>query len=533
MYNLHFSGSSNNFKAKVKAQNSNDINLKTKLNQYLEKNRKEHKSPADTLLNKSQNISRVQNLFKTNTKNKIINNYNKNNKSQLHVKKIMPIQNVKNNYSIKISSIQYQNNLNISKNKSLSNYYTKNNANARNAYNLNFKRNDTNSNIMSKINISHHNISNLNTNNNYNSNFFQNKYHYYYSKKNSKKKENSIIKIEEYLKTDDFNINKSNNRNTSLYPLVITEDLKKKDNFNNTNTNKNKSKKKKIESVNNTFIKKNHSSIKMLKTSSTSVLNKKTNFILNTNNNNSNNNHNNSRGHSNIMNNPFSSSGGFIENLSTEKTSGCARLDSLESKIMKEINDLKNCQTVAIIDKIKSIFEEVLDCLIPKESQNIFILLVNEVSNITKKLCDNIIHYKEMAENLKIEINRYEDKYNGLISKYRKKEKELINLKKEIEDFYEERNFNDRYNRVSSFDMKIKRGNLFFKELNKKNIDDLDALYFFDKVDYNQNEENDIPKLNLEQSYIEKCIQKEIIKRNEDNLTPFQKIALQFEMPDI
>ena len=80
--------------------------------------------------------------------------------------------------------------------------------------------------------------------------------------------------------------------------------------------------------------------------------------------------------------------------------------------------------------------------------------------------------------------------------------------------------------------MKIKRSNLFFKELNEKNIDDLDALYFFDKVEYNQNEEKDIPKLNLEQSYIEKCIQKEIIKRNEDNLTPFQKIALQFEMQD-
>ena len=531
MYNLHFSGSSNNFKAKVKAQNSNCINLKTKLNQYLEKNRKESKSPADTLLNKSQNISRVQNLFKTNTKNKIINNNNnnKNNKSQLHAKKIMPIQNLKNNYSIKISSIQYQNNLSMSKNNSLSNYFTK--SNVKNAHNLNFKRNYTNSNIMSKFNISQHNISNLNANN-YNSNFFQNKYHYYYSKKNSKKKENSLIKIKENLKTDDFIINKNNNRNTSLHPLVITEELKKKDNFNNTNTNKTNSKIKKIESVNNTFIKKNHSSIKKLKTSSTSVLNKKSNFILNTNNNNSNNNQNNSRVHSNIMSNPFSSSGGFIENLSTEKTSGCARLDSLESKIMKEINELKNCQTVAIIDKIKSIFEEVIDCLIPKESQNIFILLVNEVSNITKKLCDNIIHYKEMVENLKIRINRYENKYNDLINKYRKKEKELINLKKEIEDFYEERNINNRYSKISSVDMKIKRGNLFFKELNEKNIDDLDALYFFDKVDYNQNEEKDIPKLNLEQSYIEKCIQKEIIKRNEDNLTPFQKIALQFEMQD-
>ena len=529
MYNLHFSGSSNNFKAKVKAQNSNCLNLKTKLNQYLEKNRKEHKSPADTLLNKSQNISRVQNLFKTNTKNKIINNNNKNNKSQLQAKKIMPIQNLKNNYSIKISSIQYQNNLSISKNNSLSNYFTK--SNVRNAHNLNFKRNYTNSNIMSKFNISHHNISNLNANN-YNSNFFQNKYHYYYSKKNSKKKENSLIKIKENLKTDDFIINKNNNRNTSLHPLVITEELKKKDNFNNTNTNKTNSKIKKIESVNNTFIKKNHSSIKKLKTSSTSVLNKKTNFILNINNNNSNNNQNNSRVHSNIMSNPFSSSGGFIENLSTEKTSGCARLDSLESKIMKEINELKKCQTVAIIDKINSIFEEVIDCLIPKESQNIFILLVNEVSNITKKLCDNIIHYKEMIENLKIRINRYENKYNDLINKYRKKEKELINLKKEIEDFYEERNINNRYSKISSVDMKIKRGNLFFKELNEKNIDDLDALYFFDKVDYNQNEEKDIHKLNLEQRYIEKYIQKEKKKKNEDNLNKKKKIALQFEMQD-
>jgi hypothetical protein len=36
----------------------------------------------------------------------------------------------------------------------------------------------------------------------------------------------------------------------------------------------------------------------------------------------------------------------------------------------------------------------------------------------------------------------------------------------------------------------------------------------------------------LEQKYIEKCIQKEIIKRNEANLTPFQKIALQFEISD-
>ena len=71
------------------------------------------------------------------------------------------------------------------------------------------------------------------------------------------------------------------------------------------------------------------------------------------------------------------------------------------------------------------------------------------------------------------------------------------------------------------------------RNINAKNIDDLDALYFFDKVNYNQNDGGKkIPKLNLEEKFIENCIKKEIIKRNEINLTPFQKVALQFEILD-
>ena len=122
-----------------------------------------------------------------------------------------------------------------------------------------------------------------------------------------------------------------------------------------------------------------------------------------------------------------------------------------------------------------------------------------------------------MIDNLKIKIKNYENKYNDLLKQFKKNEKELIHLQ-------------NKNKNASSIDEKIKRDNSFFKELNAKNIDDLDALYFFDKVEYNQNDEKEIPKLNLEQKYIEKCIQKEIIKRNEENLTPFQKIALQFEM---
>ena len=70
--------------------------------------------------------------------------------------------------------------------------------------------------------------------------------------------------------------------------------------------------------------------------------------------------------------------------------------------------------------------------------------------------------------------------------------------------------------------------------MNEKNVDDLEALYFLDKININQNDNNRVlPKLNLEEKYIENCIKKEIIKRNEVNLTPFQKVALQFEMLDM
>ena len=72
---------------------------------------------------------------------------------------------------------------------------------------------------------------------------------------------------------------------------------------------------------------------------------------------------------------PTSSSGGFIENLSTEKTSGCARLENFEFKIMQEIKELKNAKANNnnLIDKIKSIFEEAIDYFIPKEYKNVFV----------------------------------------------------------------------------------------------------------------------------------------------------------------
>ena len=96
--------------------------------------------------------------------------------------------------------------------------------------NKNLRRNNTNSKIMNKTNNTNYNTSNINIhlNNNSNSNYHQNKYNLFNLKKDVKDKI-PIIKIKDYLTNDDFIVNKNhNNRNSSLYPLVITEESKKK-----------------------------------------------------------------------------------------------------------------------------------------------------------------------------------------------------------------------------------------------------------------------------------------------------------------
>ena len=97
--------------------------------------------------------------------------------------------------------------------------------------------------------------------------------------------------------------------------------------------------------------------------------------------------------------------------------------------------------------------------------------------------------------------------------------------------------------------MKMKKimKNNYITQLNKKNLNDLDAIYFFDKI-YNNSKTNEIngknnnnnnyksnkgdivPQLNLDPEYIEDRKNKELLKLEEANLTPFQKIALQFEV---
>ena len=141
------------------------------------------------------------------------------------------------------------------------------------------------------------------------------------------------------------------------------------------------------------------------------------------------------------------------------------------------------------------------------------------------------------------EIN-FKNKYN--IQDYEMNEYDVDEAEENINNYY----FNNSGLMPNKYG-KIKRNNYYFAQLNKKNLDDLDAIYFFDKINTNINgkivinNNNDnivnnynyisnngelVPELNLDPDYIEDCKNKELLKIEEANLTPFQRIALQFEM---
>ena len=517
---MYFSGSSNNYKSKIKSKKVTSTTPNTKINPNQGKIRKLHRTPINTL-NKSQNISITKKLYEPSDK-KVLKNFNH---IQINLKKILPMHNLKNmNFryktkNLKLKPLLYNNNNNRinTKTNSLSNYFGK----TVHKINHNLRKNHSNTNI---INITNTNTTNFNG-------YIKNNY-YYQTKPNNFKK-NSLIKIRDILNNEDLTIYKNMNKNSSFYPLVITEESKK-----NLNEKKEKIRIKKSESSINIYSKNQYPSIKTLKACSTQLF-IKPDLILN------NNYSSNQDKKENI--NPIIIKN-QTENNSSGKNSGNAHIDSFENKIINEIKEFKNYKNNEIMDKIKVIFNEVIEYLVPKESKNIFSMLIKEIYNINKDYIDNLKHSEEIIEKYKMKIFQYEKKYRELGNIIKNKEKEINTYKIELEKIKKEskiftnlkmhkiyQNFDIKLhkNNVSSKELKIQSdNNSFIKKLNAKNVDDLDALYFMDKINYIQNDVEQIPKLNLEPKYIEKCMKKELIKRNEVKMTPFQKIAMQFEMPD-
>ena len=539
----------------------------TKIVQYLErkKNIKKYKSPSN-LLNKSQNIRENQKISKLNLKKYIMNkklNYHhlihNNSKMKPHNRKSNSINPSRNNFSVKLNSMNnlpgcYINNNNtniinnntnnyininhnktISKNNSLSYYYSSSN------YNTTNNKNKNNGKI--KNNYTLHKLMSLKTNLSYYSNFNYNK---------------GINKIQKKNPSINLTTDNSNSRNLKTSPCnyFITEESKIP--MKDKNKIKNKSKLK----MSYLSLKKNKK-----KVNNSLLIKIKPNIPLKI-------------PYKNSYNLPQISFGGDI---SFEKNNLFPPIDSMELKINNDLNNLKKLENTEKLDKLKKIYEESIQNFIPKEYRKIFLLIYKELNDITKIEFDEINNLRQRNGELSEKIKIIENENNILKKKMEDYENELNLIKKKIfencdnykiinnhyfpnkfngqeyeineynlEDSEENICYNYYYDsgQISSKTGKLKRNNYYFAQLNKKNLDDLDAIYFFDKINNDEkrrivkNNKNNIinnynyisnngelvPQLNLDPEYIEDCKTKELLKIEEANLTPFQEIALQFEM---
>lgn len=560
MNNNIFTNGNNQKRSKIKKNANNIISTtpNTKLSQYLERNKKINKSPIN-LLNKSQNISGEKPIIKSSQK-KLISHLSK---SNIYAQRINPTNNLKNirygnNLAVKMRQLPY-NSKSMSKNNSLS-YY---------CVNTNYNPSANNPNNTHITNIT--NITNINNNNIQNNiNDFIKSQKFYQEKSNlssinsnnlikcyNKEYKSPIKKLKAYLTTEDI-LRPRNLKAATFYPYVITEESKKSikelKNYKTKVINKGK--------LNGDLL-----SLKKFRTSSNAMLipKNKSNIKINM---------------TNCKSNPQTIgniNSVCIDNLSTDKTNSYCPVDpSSKIKIINEIKQLTNIKIMDKLNKLREIFSEAVELFIPKEAHNVFVLILKEFADIDKDFIDNIKHLKDMVDYLNKKIGELSKNNFDLHNKLRRKEKEYLFLKSKIESIntnkskkefksLDKKLINDINNNVTqdlkskiqiknivgkhnknsaSTNMPFRRDNIFFKQLNEKNIDDLDALYFYDKIELsnyynnatstnfqtrNSNKDEIIPRLNLNSNYLEKCKQKQLEKMNESNLTPFQKIAMQFD----
>jgi hypothetical protein len=165
---------------------------------------------------------------------------------------------------------------------------------------------------------------------------------------------------------------------------------------------------------------------------------------------------------------------------------------------------------------IKIIFEEGIK-LFNNSEYNFLKIIVSKYHNLFTEIFKENRALKQNYETLKNQYLKIDKNYIETISLLKEKEKELEKIKKEIQELKlnnEKKNNIINRNRINSNSLfsksldniLVNHHNKYLDYLNKTNIEDLDALYFKDKIDANKTQnskknKDKIPKLNFEPVY--------------------------------
>ena len=237
------------------------------------------------------------------------------------------------------------------------------------------------------------------------------------------------------------------------------------------------------------------------------------------------------------------------ENQSTNKFS------ELEEKLKIKLSENKLNNRIITYNTYKNIFEEAIKIL-PENQQNLFNIILNGYQNIITGYSNDEKNINEQNENYKNIIKTLEKENIENKKKLQNKETEINEWKKKIRFFLEKspeqiskstnasviitssdkekEKENEKIKERNSINEERKR---YIEGLNKKNIKDLDALYFYDKVcmrchsksPLKNNKGEIIPILDFN---FEKKRTKSKMKNNykNDNNSFIQKVAMSFNL---
>ena len=432
MSNPYLTKSFNKYRNKIRGnmKTSFSISPNIKITQYLEqkKNVIHHKSPSN-MLNKSQNIRENQKISKINLKNYIINKklnkkkFSQNKKLRHNNRKSNSINPINSNFSIKLNSMNSLPGCFINNNTT---YYinnnTNNNNNINNISNTNTGNiNNINNKTLSKNNsLSYYYTSNCNMVNNYkgknigkiiNENALQKllcmkaNMSYYTNFNFNKGYINKIIKKNQAtnLTTDNSN---SRNMKSPSGKYFITEETKL------CTKEKRKIKSKSKPKTSYTNNKKNK------KKNSNNIINKiKSNKPIKI-------------PHKNSYQRPqMNFLGG---DACTDKNIYSPNIESIELKIAKQLQNIKNVEKVTKFGKLKSTCEEAIENFVPKEYQKMFYIMIKEFDNINKINLNDIKYLKDKKDELNKKIKIIENENNIYKLQLEQNNKEMISIKNQL-----------------------------------------------------------------------------------------------------
>ena len=229
----------------------------------------------------------------------------------------------------------------------------------------------------------------------------------------------------------------------------------------------------------------------------------------------------------------------------------------LEEKLKIKLLENKLNNRNVIYKTYKNIFEEAIRIL-PEKQQNLFNLILNGYQDIIISYLNNEKNLNEKNESYKNQIKSLEKENIENKKKLENKENEINEWKKKIKFFLEKspdqisKSTNASVIITSSdkekdiFELKKKEINnineerkRFIENLNRKNIKDLDALYFYDKVNmrslskspFKSNKGDIIPILDL--NFENKKSKFKIKKHNNNNIKGnsfIQKVAMSLNL---